>query len=117
MIKICQNLLKLFMKAPLLIYFSPSTIFQRSDTFLRRLLDAFLSFFVELNVILAWHGLWTILDIWKAEENHSHEFTGKVIYPKYILSKNKMNLALLLFLAVRTLLKISAILNTVRAPL
>ena len=50
--------------------------FQRSDTILRRSLDAFLSFFVEFNVILAWHGLWTILDIWQAEQKHSNEYTG-----------------------------------------
>jgi hypothetical protein len=72
-------------------------------------LDAFLSFLVELNVILAWHGLWTILDNWKAEQNHSHEFTGKVMYPKYY--KNSNESCTCAVFGCQALLKISAILN------
>merc|ERR1712051_406464 len=53
---------------------------KRSDTILRRSLDAFLSFFVEFNVILAWHGLWTISDIWQAEQKHSNEYTAWISF-------------------------------------
>ena len=51
-------------------------MFQRTDTYLWRLFDAILSFLVEFFVILAWHGLWTIQDLWQHDQNHSNEFTA-----------------------------------------
>ena len=54
--------------------------FQRSDTLLRRSYDALLSFLVELNVVLSWHGLWSILDIWAEKQKHSHEKTAWISF-------------------------------------
>merc|ERR1711962_651678 len=53
-----------------------SSAITRTDTFLRRFSDAILSFIVEFNVILAWHGLWTIMDLWAEDYEFSHNYTA-----------------------------------------
>jgi len=47
-----------------------STYFQanKDDTFLRRLCDSVVSRLLEICVVLTWHGIWTLLDIFTYEK-------------------------------------------------
>ena len=37
-----------------------------------------MTIFIKFNVIFAWHGLWTIMDIWTEEQNISNDSTALI---------------------------------------
>lgn len=69
----------------LIAYFSVN-LQKSSDSILKRILDVFISILLELCVVMAWHGLWTIEDKLEHKFNHSNAKTAFISLSTGILT-------------------------------